>query len=552
MIEYAKAIGANEEVLNWCRTTLAATLKAEPKDQGEVEHILDYLVSDSAPRRLRRMSYDQARIGADKWTKANQKRGRDLIDGPEDIKVLHDFADGSKIVQLLTAKAYQREGFYMAHCFHKETRVITDLGVLPIDQVSLRAAKILTKHPTKSGRAKFVQAEVRSFGEQELMRVTLQRNGKRHEILATRKHRWFFKEGYNKNKVRVRECTTDQLVPGYRLPYAYTTRVLTKAESDKGVQLSPIGILHGATFGDGTARAGRYANLELVGHKQVLLDYVADTYRVTQNSARKSTTIHDLPNYFKSLPSLDENASYLMGFLAGLIATDGAVDANGNVSISNKSSDTLERIQAICIRLGIRTTGIYTQSREGFGLDREISLLRLSVGALPDDMLLNAHHKERNREAQTSLEWVVVSVEETGIVDTVYCAVVPETGAFVLDHGILTGNCVGGYDPKTSTIYSYRDENNEPHATFEVSRDGGSINQIKGKGNGPIHPKYIEPILTFLDCIGQRVRPSEMSNLGYIHVPEVARPILESVVDSEGKGPQYIHIRGEAYVRQAL
>jgi len=223
MIEYAKAMGANDEVLGWCETVLAARERKQGLDVGECEHIIDYLTSDAAPKRLRRMSYAQAKDGADRWSKANQKRGAHLVDGPEDLEVLHDFGDGTKIVKLLTKRAYQREGFFMSHC-------------------------------------------------------------------------------------------------------------------------------------------------------------------------------------------------------------------------------------------------------------------------------------------------------------------------------------LGGYDPAKSTAYSYRDADNYPHATFEVTRDGEEITQIKGKGNGPIHPKYIEPILTFLQAIGKEIRPYDMRNLGYYHVTDDTKQMLDQFQDSKGRGPQYVEVRGEEYL----
>jgi len=221
---YAKGLGASDEIITWCETVVAARMRKEEQlDQGEVEHIIDYLISDAAPTRLRKMSYDQAKDSAEKWTKANQKKGRDIVDGPEDIESIHDFGDGSAIVKLISKKAYEREGFLMSHC-------------------------------------------------------------------------------------------------------------------------------------------------------------------------------------------------------------------------------------------------------------------------------------------------------------------------------------LGGYDPGRTTIYSYRDKDNQPHATFEVTSDGEQITQIKGKGNGPIHPRYIEPILAFLKAIGKEVRPSDMKNLGYYVVPDEAKAVLAMYVDRNGKGPNYVTIRGAEYL----
>lgn len=87
--------------------------------------------------------------------------------------------------------------------------------------------------------------------------------------------------------------------------------------------------------------------------------------------------------------------------------------------------------------------------------------------------------------------------------------------------GFLMSHCLGGYTPGGDMeIYSYRDVYNNPHATFEVRKNSDEIVQIKGKGNGNIHPKYIQPVLKFLELLGIRVRTSEMKNLGYYYIDE--------------------------------
>jgi hypothetical protein len=85
--------------------------------------------------------------------------------------------------------------------------------------------------------------------------------------------------------------------------------------------------------------------------------------------------------------------------------------------------------------------------------------------------------------------------------------------------GALMHHCVKSYhDKKGSDVYSLRDENNNPHATIEVTTTNGQINQIKGKGNGSIHPKYIKYVLSSLKLLGHDVRLSEMGNLGYMEL----------------------------------
>lgn len=114
--------------------------------------------------------------------------------------------------------------------------------------------------------------------------------------------------------------------------------------------------------------------------------------------------------------------------------------------------------------------------------------------------------------------------------------------------GFLMAHCVGGYDPKNSTIYSYRDIKNMPHATFEVAHHQGEIVQIKGKGNGAIHPKYVHPILTFLETIGLNIRSRDMSNLGYYTIPSDALPLVTQFVDMAGKSAPFVVIKGVKYL----
>lgn len=114
--EYAKHLNANDEIMLWLKTTGKKALKTEQASPSGLEHILDFFVSPAAPTRLQKMSITDAKRKAEEWSKANQKKGRDLIDGDDDIETIHDFKDGTKIVRLKTKKAFQREGFLMSHC----------------------------------------------------------------------------------------------------------------------------------------------------------------------------------------------------------------------------------------------------------------------------------------------------------------------------------------------------------------------------------------------------------------------------------------------------
>ena len=73
-------------------------------------------------------------------------------------------------------------------------------------------------------------------------------------------------------------------------------------------------------------------------------------------------------------------------------------------------------------------------------------------------------------------------------------------------------------------LYSLRDKNNNPHATIEVFyssyTEKQKIEQIKGKGNGSIHPNYINLIMAFINKVGLTLKSYELSNLGYNKLKE--------------------------------
>lgn len=114
--------------------------------------------------------------------------------------------------------------------------------------------------------------------------------------------------------------------------------------------------------------------------------------------------------------------------------------------------------------------------------------------------------------------------------------------------GFLMRHCVGGMSPANASIYSLRDRSNNPHVTFEVTSDGKTINQVKGKGNGSIHPKYINSTLKFLGQIGLEIRPTDMVNLGYYHVTEAAKSVMRKFVLASGKGPEFLPLGGHEYL----
>jgi DNA primase len=320
----------------------------------------------------------------------------------------------------------------MWHCLAGETRVLTWDGVRAIRELAGGTHRVLARD------GNWVHAPFYSFGTQPLMRIVLGRNGQSKELFATAGHRWFVRDGRAQPRV-ARELTTSELRPGHPLAWTFPRSRVQRTTP------SPFGIAHGITFGDGSASgSGSVAQLDPV--KDVsLLKWFPHSLATTREDR---ILVHHLPRFFKQLPPLHESVPYLYGWLAGYLAADGHVAKDGTIMLHCADRATLEHFRAVCTRLGIGTYGITEQVRAGFPGREPSSSFRIHFinEDVTEELFLLDEHRVRFSSASKAFArrgWVVRSVEPTDRVEEVYCAVVDQGHAFVLEDNILTGNCFG-------------------------------------------------------------------------------------------------------------
>jgi DNA primase len=316
------------------------------------------------------------------------------------------------------------------HCLAGETRVLTWDGTKPIRELAGGVHRVL------GADARWHDAPFRSYGVQKLWKLTLTRNGHVKELYATDGHRWFVSSG---DRTPRREVVTTALKAGDRLCDVYPVSRIRQTT------LSPFGIPHGFTFGNGTRSQRGSIALLCPPQDEAMLKWFPNS--VTSASG-PNLLVHHLPGFFTSLPPLDESVPYLLGWLAGYFAADGRVAADGTVILNSAHREHLEFARLLCTRLGIGTDGITTQTREGFpGRETgELHGIHLVNEDLDADFFLIRQHRERfvsARRAFARQGWVVRSVEETDREEEVFCAEVEQGHAFVLEDNILTGNCFG-------------------------------------------------------------------------------------------------------------
>lgn len=323
-------------------------------------------------------------------------------------------------------------------CFSGDTRILTKQGTREIGSLSGEVATLVTT----GGR--WADAKVEHFGTQRLHRVTLKRHGRTKEVHATAGHRWFVVSGSRKAGRKKTEVRTSDLRPGQQLASTYPVNRLHSTTP------SPFGVARGFTYGDGTLQvSGGGALAYFHGAKDEALKpyFSMCTFR---DEGRRTTAV-GLPAHFKSLPDIEEAYSYLYGWLAGYFAADGTVSKKGEVFLDSSDREAIEFVRDVCTRLGIGTYQPYEiHARKTLPNGRVIedwqgSRLPIHAADLTEAFFLIPTHRDRWAErpvpTRSRSDWEIVSVEETDRVEDVYCAVVPDTEAFVLEDNILTGNC---------------------------------------------------------------------------------------------------------------
>ncbi len=338
-------------------------------------------------------------------------------------------------------RAY-RLGYPNSNCFSGNTEFLTDMGVRRLDEAVGESVRV---RGVGNG---WKEATIQSFGVQPLVKLTIRRNNVDREIFTTENHRWFVKNTRHDLKA---EKITLELQVGDKL-------CSMPGQLAGRVRPSAFAIAQGIVFGDGSraSKMNSAARITLCGEKKnELLRY----FPLSPTSPSPAgIEVKDLPRKWKEKPSLDECQSFLYGWLAGYFAADGCV-ASGEYILSSAFLDNLTFARDVAVRLGMGTNPIRSALRKGFP-DREPSLiygLPIIGHTLREDFFLLKQHRERflAKPSRAPHPWTVVSVSPTTRVEEVFCAVVPDGGAFTLEGNILTGNCLGCVKATSPTYWNH-------------------------------------------------------------------------------------------------
>jgi hypothetical protein len=330
-------------------------------------------------------------------------------------------------------------------CFHGDVKAVTRNGVFRLRDLVGKTVDVLSEGGV------YRPARFKSFGRQRLLEVVF-KDGQR--ILATPEHQWVARNCSGK-LVRV---PTTSLVKNYRIERTVADRPARNADYEEGVR-------HGFVFGDGSLyNDGAQALASFFGEKDSQL---IPAFAGVGGEARgypagepkpDSRRIHGLNPAYKELPDNEESASYWYGFVCGFMAADGSADTYGCAVLTQKSRETLEAIREQLPRIGMASGPVRGHVRTAefkrpngkvdtyTGLMHYVTLLKRFMR--PDDFLLAEHRRkfEENFRSTSYGRFIEVQgVNETGLVDEVFCCVEMATHTFVVENAILTGNCYGNH-----------------------------------------------------------------------------------------------------------
>jgi hypothetical protein len=318
------------------------------------------------------------------------------------------------------------------HCFSGETRVVTRAGVFPIRELSGRTVDVLSEGGV------YRPASFRCYGKQRLWEVHTEDG----VLFATDKHRWPVWD--TKQKKIVWKVTKD--LKNKKIPRVVAARPEKNEDFWAGVR-------HGIVFGDGTlSNEGRQAHVLLhTREKQQLARYFeGHCATITPHHQEKYLGVYGLDPSLKSPPKDDASSNYWYGFTCGLLATDGSVSKrDGCVTLNQKAPEVLLEISKRLPWFGL-LGGKVREYQHWSNLTKQeepINVLNLNKQyLLPEDFVRpdqKMSFEEKFEKTSYGKFIAVKKVTPTDRIEDVFCCTEPETKSFVIEHGVLTGNCYG-------------------------------------------------------------------------------------------------------------
>lgn len=304
--------------------------------------------------------------------------------------------------------------FNMFNCFSGDTKFISTKGVKSFNSYQNGEQVIV---PTHNGEWK--KAIVKSYGIEMLNRIILKRGQSKEKIVyATKNHRWLL----NNNTITSNICVGDKLIKTPNISH-YDFHNSSLEEKMQWVK--------GFVYADGT-NSNTWARIRLCGRKNIYSDRFKEVgFPINYPKCLNGDALINLTGMVKELPNIDS-----MSHLEIKAWIDGYLSADGSVNYGDRGKNKF---------FGVQITG---------EKDNDIIAEMLQVAGHYISTIRDMTDKDTNYGKRTAItcfyqiaaeqsyrNWKVKEIQPSHY-DEVWCLEVEDNNSFILDGGIVTGNCM--------------------------------------------------------------------------------------------------------------
>lgn len=307
------------------------------------------------------------------------------------------------------------------NCLGGDTLILTrEFGMVPIRDFEDQFVTVL------DGNGVWVKTKVESFGEQNLFAVRFTNGRKSKTIMATMEHGWV--------------SNGERVLTGFIKSVDFAAAPKNESADYK------LGVVHGLVYGDGSATNDGGFNIRVCSDHEDVCHWFKGYPTSNPPSANGDPYFYFYGDNahcdMKALPSIGSSDEYLLGFIRGWLAADGCVSNQPEVTLCGDAHEKawLEQFGPI---VGFYVTGSSTLAAEtNYGFRNKRSLnIRFDLRSIcTSDILISRKASRLKTIEDTSWRVAELSSEKSSY-EKVFCVQVPTTQSFVIDGGILSGNC---------------------------------------------------------------------------------------------------------------
>jgi ribonucleoside-triphosphate reductase len=312
------------------------------------------------------------------------------------------------------------------NCFGEETKFITSEGLR-----CFRDFKHGDEIIVKTHNNNWKKAVVKNYGKQKLNTLTFRKFSSKKTVRVTENHRWILKDGTETCDIKIGDGL-------FKVNWFGDFNYEDSTIEEK------IMWVYGYVYGDGSLiknKNGVYQHsmVRLCGHKIKYVDRFTELgFKNSSPKSIGSDIMIYTGTYLKTLPNIIEEPNYLIrAFVRGYLDADGDttrynLDRQEGTSLFRgmqitKDSETINYIIDLLSVSGFFITGIddYTGQETNYGIRPNTKRIRgfTSFGDSPNSL------------------WYLREIEKNHNEEDVWCLEVEDDHSFILDGGLVTGNC---------------------------------------------------------------------------------------------------------------